>query len=150
MTPARLVELVARALGRRPNPHELADWSAVLATTNDDDADAGLVLHRANSPHAPTPSDVRKAAIAIANDRALRAVTELRRRELATGIAQEGESAGKPFVPMPPQVRAQLAEFEMRHQMPAGSDVEDEVRMAQARAEIAARRPVPLEEPADV
>lgn len=149
MTPDRLIPLVARALGRPGNKHELADWAAVLHATTDDDADAGLLLHRSNSPHPPTPSDVRKAAVAIANDRAQRAVATRRRQELETGIALEGDHAGQPLVPMPPEIREQLVELEQRHQVPAAGAVDDETRMAQARAELAGRRPAPIPEDVD-
>lgn len=150
MTPVRLVVLVSRALGRPANRFELDTWGAVLATTSDDDADQALIAHRSSSPHPATPADVRKHAIVIANDRAARAVAARRRQELATGIALEGESAGQPFVPMPAVIREQLHELvEQRHQVPAAGAVDDEMRMAQAGAEIAARRPVEFEEPAD-
>lgn len=150
MNPDRLIPLVARALGRPGNKHELADWADVLATTTDDDADQALINHRSTSPYPPTPADVRRHAIAIANTRAEQAQLELRRRELEAGVALDGDSAGQPFVPMPEQIRAQLADLEQRHRVPAAPDLDDEQRMAQARAELAARRPAPIPEvPAD-
>lgn len=76
MTPPRLVELVARALGRKPNRYELDTWGPVLTRINDDDADAALIAHRASSPHPPQPADVLKHAIVIGNDRAMRQLPE--------------------------------------------------------------------------
>lgn len=76
MTPPRLIELVARALGRPANRYELDTWAPVLARIPDDDADAALIAHRSQSSFAPQPADVLKHAIAIANDRAMRQLPE--------------------------------------------------------------------------
>lgn len=117
MTPARLLALVGLALGRKPTVSELDTWGSVLVRTLDDDADAGLVLHRSTSPHAPTPSDVRRAAVGIANDRAMRAQAERLRLEQQTGRVHDPadpERHGKPLVPMTDEARAALREFTAR------------------------------------
>lgn len=117
MTPARLVALVTSALGRKPNPLEIAAWGAVLEHTRDDDADQGLVAHRASSPHPPTPADVRRQAAVIANDRAMRAVNDRLREEAETGLAVDPDHPdrhGKPLVPMPDHVRQQMRELARR------------------------------------
>ncbi len=102
MTPQRLVGLVARALGRPGTRSELLDWQDTLGHTRDDDGDAALAAHRASSPHPPTPADVRRHAVAIANDRAMREETARRRVERETGMTADGRR----LVPMPPEVRA--------------------------------------------
>lgn len=143
MTGPRLVALTTRALGRKPNPLELDDWRQTLQHIHDDDADQALTQHRASSPHPPTPSDVRKHATGIANDRADRQTIERRRRELETGIAAEGDHAGQPLHPMPPEFREQLADLAQRRQVPTAQPFDPE-RLEQARAELAARGPLPM------
>lgn len=144
MTPERLVPLVARALARPGSQHELLDWSDVLRHTTDDDGDQALQLHRSTSPHPPTPADVRRLAIGLANDRAAREIVHRRRLEVQTGIAQEGDHAGQPLVPMPAEIREGLRLITTRHQVPDDTDLDDTERLAQARAELAARQPIPL------
>jgi hypothetical protein len=110
MSPHRLLQLVTRALGRTPRRAELEDWADVLRQVQDDDADAGLTTHRASSPHSPTPADVRRQAVVIANDRAMRAEAEARRLERETGRTIDGQ----PFVPMPDEVKQASAHLAAR------------------------------------
>lgn len=117
MNPDRLVPLVDRALGRRGTTQEYLDWAAVLGHVTDDDGDAALLAVRSTIPHRPEPADVRKAATAIANDRAMRAQAEQLRRERATGV----DAQGRPLVPMPAYVRAELREFERKQQARAAA-----------------------------
>jgi hypothetical protein len=110
MTPGPLVELVARALGRPGNQHELRDWAAVLERVPDDVADQALLAHRTGSPHPPTPADVRRGATAILNERALKAEQARLRHERETGTTLDGQ----PLLAMPDQVRDGLAEVNRR------------------------------------
>lgn len=108
MTPDRLLLLVASALGRRPLPLEVSAWAQVLEHTRDDDAEQGLALHRASSPHPPTAADVRRLAIGVANRRADDALNDRLRIERETGRVHDPadpERHGKPLVPMPDHVR---------------------------------------------
>lgn len=110
MSPERLPDLVDRALGRRGTTQEYLDWASVLHRVSDTDADAALLAVRSTIPHRPEPADVLKAAIAITNDRAMRAEAERHRRERDTGIDEHG----RPLVPMPDHVRAGLRELQAK------------------------------------
>lgn len=146
MTPERLVPLVDRALGRKGRAAEYADWAALLARFDDETCEQALLTHRRDSPHPPTLADVVKQAVVLTNDRAMRAAAERRRVEVETGIAQEGEHAGQPLVPMPPEIRDGLRVLAQRHQVPDATDLDDAARLAQARAEVAALEPIPMPE----
>mgnify|MGYP000318304780 CR=1 FL=1 len=102
MTPAAVAALVARALGRPGTHDEVTTWARVLEHFPDDAADQALLDHRATSTYPPTLADVRRHAIAILNDRAMRAETEARRIERETGRTTDG----LPLVPMPATVRS--------------------------------------------
>lgn len=117
MSPDRLVPLVARALGRPASRAELEDWADVLRHVTDDDGDAALLAVRSTIPHRPEPADVRKAATAIANDRAMRQQAEHLRRERETGLDEQG----RPLVPMPDYVRQAAREFEARQRARAAA-----------------------------
>lgn len=117
MTPPRLIELVARALGRPANRYELDTWAPVLARINDDDADAALIAHRASSPHPPQPSDVLKHAIVIANDRAMRQLPEQ-----VQGVPPTPE-----FLAELERIRARAAAKAEREPSPVGSSLADAV-----------------------
>lgn len=144
MTPERLVPLVDRALGRKAKAAEYADWATLLARYDDDTCDQALLNHRRDSPHPPTLADVVKQAVVLTNDRAMRAAAELRRLEVETGVAHEGERAGLPLVPMPAEVRDGLKLLAQRHHVPDEPADDDAQRLAQARAEVAAREPIPI------
>lgn len=110
MTPAPLVALVARALGRPATKTELNDWAHGLAHVPDDIADQALLDHRTTSTYPPTLADVRRHATSLLNDRAMRAETEQRRLERETGMTADG----RPLVPMTDEVRQARADFETR------------------------------------
>lgn len=78
MTPTRLVALTRRALGRAPSQLELEVWGEALACRgrtecpmtdcpHDDEADQALKQHTATSTFPPTPADVRRIAVGLAN-----------------------------------------------------------------------------------
>lgn len=97
MTPLRLVELVTRAVGRAPTALDLDVWGEALTcrgdTTcpsadcvHDDEADQALRTHVASSTYPPTPADVRRIAIGLANQRVEREQHAARQAELAAGV----------------------------------------------------------------
>lgn len=113
MTPIRLTALVAKALGRNPNRLELDVWGEALTCRgtipcpaqdcpHDDEADQALRQHLATSTYPPTPADVRRIAVGLANLR-----VEERER-------QEREAALDRAVPPTPEYLAAKAEWERR------------------------------------
>lgn len=78
MTPARLVALIRRATGRTATATDIETWGQALACrgrrpcppvdcVHDDEADAALAQHQAQSTYPATPADVRRLAISLAN-----------------------------------------------------------------------------------
>jgi hypothetical protein len=113
MTPARLVTLVTRALGRKPQSLELDVWRDALSCppasqcppadcVHDQEADTALRTHIAQSTYPATPADVRRIAISLANQRV----------EAQLRAEREADIAGA--VPPTPEYLAAAAEFRQR------------------------------------
>lgn len=96
MTPLRLVELITRALGRGPTPLDIDVWGTALACRrdtcppvdcpHDDEADAALRQHLASSTYPPTPADVRRIAVGLANVRVERELQAIREAEAQAAV----------------------------------------------------------------
>jgi hypothetical protein len=145
MTPDGIVRLVTDALGRPGRASEYREWAAALERHDDADGWAALSMHRRTSPHPPQLVDVLRCAVVLGNDRAMRAAAENLRIEQATGRVHDPsdpERHGKPLVPMPPSVREAARQYAAR-QNARDTALEEDPQMAQARAELAARQPVP-------
>ena len=146
MTPVRLTALVARALHRQPTRLELDVWGEALACRgqipcppadcpHDDEADQALRQHVATSTYPPTPADVRRIAIGLAN-------TRVEAEQLA-----EREAAREHAVPPTEEYLAARAEW-ARQQAKRAAQLEDartshreeEDRRRQALAELDAAR----------
>jgi len=113
MTPWRLAALVKTATGRRPSDSDLIVWGDALACrgrlecpaadcVHDDEGDQALKQHFASSTYPPTPADVRRIAIGLANLR----VEQTERLER--------EQANAERVPPTAAYLAARAEFERR------------------------------------
>lgn len=139
MTPVRLVELVTRATGRTPTPLDLDVWGEALAcrrTTcpvadcpHDDEADAALRQHLANSTYPPTPADVRRLAVTLANVRVERELQAIR------------DAEARQAVPPTPEYLAAAEDFRVKQAEKAKAlEVDaDSVRLTDAQRDAARR-----------
>jgi type II secretory pathway component HofQ len=146
MTPDGIVRLVTDALGRPGRASEYREWAAALERYDDADGWAALSMHRRTSPHPPQLVDVLRCAVVLGNDRAMRAAAENLRIEQQTGRAHDPsdpERHGKPLVPMPPSVREAARQYAARQNARDTALDVDREALEHARAELAARQPVP-------